>query len=282
MSLWRRDWSLRIGPVLIRPGGVVATVAFNVTRTLGREPNKATIRVANLSDSRVQQLSGLDQPQVELVAGYQGDQIETIFLGDTRDLWTLTEGVDRWTHIEAQDGGRSYRTAELDRSWPAGTTVSTVLEACATAMGVGLGNARAVAAGAQLNSGGSIYPSGTSVSGPAWRSLDRICRSCSLRWSVQSGVLQLRGTRRAAVVSAALLTPATGLLGSPSWGARDRRGGVVYTATTLMRPGIYPGRVVRIESRDLTANLLCKRTQHTGETTGAPWHIQMELQEYDA
>jgi len=285
VSLWLRDWSLQIGTVLVRLGAdprAVPTMTFNVQRSLGREPNKASIAIANLSDTMVARLSGLDGPQVELRAGYQG-QIETIFLGDARDIWTVTDGVTRWTKVEAQDGGTSYRTAELDRSFAAGTPVSTVIVACATAMGVGLGNAQSVAAAAELSSGGSTYPSGTSVSGPAWRSLDRVCRSCGLRWSVQTGVLQLRGGRRqAAVTSSVLLTPSTGLLGSPSRGARDRRGDVVYSATALLRPGIYPGRVVRIESRDLTATLLCSRTQHTGETTGPAWTVGMELKEYDA
>ncbi len=278
MSLWRRDWSLQIGLVLVRPG---PAMSFSVQRSLGREPNKATIQIANLTTTRTDQLSGLDEPQVTLVAGYVG-QTETIFLGDARDLWTVREGVDRWTKIEAQDGGRSYRTAELDRSFGPGTSVATVIDSLASAMGVGLGNVTSVAADAELSSGGNIYATGTTVSGPAWRSLDRVCASCSLRWSVQSGVLQLRGTDRAAVVSAVRLTPGTGLLGSPSRGARDRRGNTLYTATSLMRPGLYPGRVVRIESAELSASLLCKRTQHTGETTGGPWQVTMELQEYDA
>lgn len=280
IAMWKRDWSLRIGTLLIQPGdGFSATVEFDVVKTLGREPNTATIRVANLSDDRIAQLSGLDDPDIDLRAGYRG-AAENIFAGDAQDIWTVTEKPDRWTHIEARDGGRSYRTAVLGRAFPAGSSVASVIIACARAMEVGIGNATAIAATAELDTGGRIYATGTTVSGPAWRSLDRVCSSCSLRWSVQQGVLQLRRAGRPADVSAVLLSPATGLLGSPSRGQKDRRGKVTYTAASLMRPGVYPGRVVRIESRDLRADLLCKRTQHSGSTTGNDWSVTMELAEY--
>ena len=283
MNLWRRDWAVRIGTLLIRPNeGATVTVRFDVSRSTSREPNKLALQVANLSDSRVRQLSELRSPDIQLDAGYVG-ATETIFSGNVRDLWTVREGVDRWTKIEAQDGGTAYRTTTIQRSFGPGTPLPTVIEACARALGVGMGNVSAVAAQAELLSGGTVYPTGIALSGSAWRSLDRVLRSCGIRWSVQSGVLQLRQAGRAAVVQAVRLSPDTGLIGSPSRGAQDpRTRRVTYSASALMRPGIYPGRVVHIESKDLTANLLCKQTRHQGDTTGDTWMVDMELQEYDS
>ena len=283
MNLWKRDWSLRIGTVMIRPSdGHLITIRFEVSKTSGREPNKASISIANLSDARVSSLAAMDDPDIELQAGYVG-AMDTIFSGDAKDIWTTRDTPDRWTKIEAQDGGRSYRSAELDQGWDESVSLATIITSCAQAMGVGIGNAASAAARAELDSGGAIFPTGVTISGPAWRSLDRICRSCGLRWSVQSGVLQISEVGRAAVVQAVRLSPSTGLIGSPSRGAKDRRTRkYTYSATSLMRPGLYPGRVVRIESQELTANLLVQTTHHVGDTTGEDWHVDMELQEYDS
>lgn len=282
MTVRLRDWSLQIGPVLIEPGGrQQASVSFEVQKSTKREPNKAQIQVINLSDSRVQQLAGLEDVQVQLDAGYQ-DGKDTIFVGDVRDMWTVRETPDRITKIEAQDGGRSYRTASIQRSFAPGTTVASVITACAEAMGVGIGNTTALALRADLVDGGPNYATGTTLSGPAWRELSRVCTSAGIRYSIQNGVLQLRRAGRPAVTSAVRLTPDTGLIGSPTRGQRDRRTRKVsYSATALLRPGIYPGRVIRIESRDLTANLLCKNATYSGETTGSNWYVNMDLQEYD-
>ena len=283
MSLWRYDWSVQIGTLLIRPGPINNfTVKFSVARSTGREPNSCQIQIANLSDARVQELEAMDNPAVSLRAGYVG-AVDTIFSGNAPTVYTVHEIPNRWTKIEASDAGDSYRSATIERSFAADTSVATVIAACAEAMDVGMGNAASVAADAELNSGGNTYATGTVLSGPAWRQLDRVCNSCGLRWSVQSGVLQLRARGRAAETSAVRLTPSTGLIGSPTRGEKDRRTRrVTYGATSLMRPGLYPGRVVRIESRSVNANLLCKKTKHTGDTTGGDWIVEMELQEYEA
>lgn len=282
-NLEHRDWSIQVGGVFISPGapGRSLTCRFEVTKTTGREPNKCTAEILNLTRRRRNELQQLDDPQIQIIAGYH-DFSDTIFVGDARDLWVVREGVDNITHIEAEDGGRAYRTATIQRLFHAGTPISNVIEACAAAMGVGAGNTRDVAATAELESGGNNYPSGTTCSGPAWRQLNRVCQSASLRWSVQNGVLQLRAAGRAAEIRTILLSPSTGLLGSPTRGKRDERTGrVTYGARALLIPGLYPGRVIRVESREVNANLMVKRVHYSGDTTGEDWGAELELQEYD-
>lgn len=285
MTIRLRDWRLQIGTVVIAPGTGrhVPTVSFEVSKSTKREPNKARIEIMNLSDDRVEQLAGFDDVTVQLDAGYDGDDLDTIFLGDVRDLWTSRQTPDRVTRILAEDGGRSYRTASINRSFGPGTPVATVIQECATAMGVSPGNLAAVSTQAQLTNGGDNYATGTTLSGPAWRELSRVCSSCDVQWSIQNGVLQFRQSRRPAESRAVLLTPSTGLIGSPTRGEKDRRTRKVsYAVQSLLRPGLYPGRTVRVESKDLTANLQCKNAQYQGNTTGGDWYVNMDLEEYDA
>jgi len=281
-TLNQRDWAVQVGNVLMRPGapGRTLTVEFEVTKTTEREPNKATVKIYNLTPNRRDSLQELDNPQLQIIAGYR-NLTDTIFVGDARDIWTYRDGVDRITEIESEDGGTAYRTATIQQSFAAGISVANVITACAAAMGVGIGNTASVAARAELETGGSIYPTGTTLSGVAWRQLNRVCTSAGLRWSVQNGVLQLRARGRAAEVRAIRLTPATGLIGSPTRGKRDERTGrVTYGAKSQLIRGIYPGRAIVIQSSETAGNFLCKRARYSGSTTGDDWSIETELTEY--
>jgi hypothetical protein len=292
MTLWRRDWSLQVGvpgedntSLLIAPAdGDPLTVSFDISKSLrSRDPNKAKIEVFNLSQDRRDQIAQMDDPQIEFIAGYVDGLTETIFLGDARDHWSEARGTEWVTVFEAEDGGSAYRDATVNQSFGPGTPLATVITACAQAMGVGLGNTTSIAATAELDSGGNVYPSGTQLSGRAVRELERLCRSASLRWSLQTGVLQLRGAGRAAEVSAALLTQDAGLIDSPTRGRVDRRTRrVTYNATSLLRPGLYPGRVATILSKGVNGNLLIKAANYVGVTTENDWFVELELQEYDA
>ncbi len=282
-TLDTRAWSIQIGDTLITPGapGRSLKCTFEIVKSTEREPNKCTVKITNLTRRRRNALQQLEDPQIEVKAGYAG-LVDTLFVGDARDIWSYRDGVDNVTEIESEDGGTSYRTATIQQSFAENTSVSTVIGACAAAMGVGLGNTAAVSANAELSDGARVYTNGTTVSGVAHRQLNRVCRSASLRWSVQNGVLQLRAQGRAAEVRAIRLTPGTGLLGSPTRGKRDERTErVSYGAKALLIPGLYPGRVARIESREVTANLMIKRGRYVGETTGPDWFVDLELQEYE-
>ena len=253
---------------------------FEVNKSTGREPNTASVSICNLSKSRRDQLAVESSPQLELAAGYK-DLEDTIFVGDARDIWSERDGADVWTTIEAEDGGRSYRTATIEQSFAPNTPVITVLRACADAMGVGIGNADSMAASARLDNAGSQFAGGTVLSGQAWRQLDRICRSCSLRWSVQSGVLQLRQAGQPAETRALRIAPSTGMLGSPKRGTKDERSGkVAHSVRTVLIPDIYPGRVVSIESSELEGAFMVTSVSFVGESTGPDWYAELEIQEY--
>ena len=204
MSLRGRTWELRIGRLRIagddaEAGSRPLTVEFDITKSLGREPNKAQIRVANLSRRRREQIEGSDATQIQLIAGYSSEgQSDTIFVGDAREIYSTRDSTEIWTTIEAEDGGRAYRRATITATLRPNVSLASVIAEISSALGVGVGNSRSIAASAELTSGGSIFPDGLALEGPAWRAMDMVCRSAGLRWSVQAGVLQLRTSGRPA------------------------------------------------------------------------------------
>lgn len=289
MILRDRYWEVTVGTSRISSsdrsaGDRPLSMTFEVNKSLDREPNKATVKIANLTKSRRESLEKEEEPQLEIVAGYSElGMHDTIFVGDARDIYSNRDGANIWTTIEAEDGGNSYRTARLSMSFPPGASLSSVITAIAGAMGVGIGNTAAIAASATLDSGSAVFSSGLAIEGPAWRSLDTVCRSASLRWSVQNGVLQLRQQRRPAEVAATLLSPSTGLVGSPTRSAKEpRTGDIKVDATMLIVPGIYPGKVVMLSSSTVEGPWMVHSARYNGSTVSNEWYAELTLQDYDA
>lgn len=289
MRLQDRYWEITVGTKRIASastgkGRRPLAVSFEVAKSLGREPNRASVKVANLSKPTRESLEQADEPELQIRAGYQEQGLQdTIFVGDTQDIYSTREGADIWTMIESEDGGRSYRSARLAMSFDPGVALTTVLTTIAGAMGVGIGNTASVAASATLSSGSNIFPRGLAIEGPAWRSLDTVCRSAELRWSVQNGVLQLRQQRRPAEVTATLLSPSTGLIGSPARTSRDpRTGDISVTATSLIVPGLFPGTVVVLDSTTVQGSWMVHTVRYTGSTIANDWYAELTLKEYDA
>ena len=265
--LFGRYFELRLGSLRV----VGASIKFEIVKTLGREPNTANLRLANLAQSTRDQLA--TDTEIEVRAGYEDDH-DVLFIGDARDVWTERDGPDLWSVIEAEDGGRAYRAATMERSWDSQVSPHDAIAACVEALDIGRGNLATASTTAS-------YAEGLVLSGLAWRQLDRVCRDAGLRWSVQNGNLQLRQSGHPAETSAVHLTPGTGLIGSPKRSKRDARTHrVTAEARSLITPGLYPGRVVVLDSSTVEGNWRINRVRYQGETRGAPWYADLELEEY--
>lgn len=264
-------------------------VAFSVERTRTREPNKAEITIWNLNGNNRARLQRLAKDaRASVQAGYKG-RIGEIFLGTIIDVRSTKERADWVTTIEAADGGRALRTARVNESFPAGTSVAKVLEKIAGRLGVGIGNAsRAKLATAALRFGDRVasreFVQGTVASGSASDEFTRILSSCGLEWSVQGEEIQVldRGgsLERPPVRLAApsILSDGTGLIGSPEVG----KDGIVK-ARALLNPDIVPGRLVEIESREVLRSLFrVVRASYVGNTAGQDWYVDIEAKERGA
>ena len=284
-ELWGRVWSLQVGALLLEglapdTGADLTTLAveFTVKKSLTREPNEAEITIRNLGREHRAAIAAMGaDATVILKAGYQETGLEQIFSGDLRASPASWDGAQVTTTLEGSDGGRTYRSARIQRSFAPGTPVYTVLAAAVDALGVGQGNLPYLRSQIRLTATGDTYPGGTTLSGPARDEVSRIVRGCGGSWSIQNGNFQLRlagPARRTAL----LATPRTGLVGSPS--QETDRGRTVVKAEVLLLPGLYPGRIVQIESREVEGNFEIFRVEYKGETRGDAWGATLELRPY--
>lgn len=284
--LFGRTWRVQVGPLVVEEP---LRVGFEIERTARSTPNSATVRLYNLGDESRSAVENAAEGLVVVEAGYRGERRQ-IFRGavvraraggrgsGAAGPTTLErDGADSVLTVEAHDGGVEYQRARVARSYEPGVAVVTVLRDCAEALGLGEGNLREVEAVAALDGGQTTYPEGTVLTGQASRELSRILRSYGLRWSAQHGVVQV--TRRGAALQsrAVVLSPTSGLIGSPEIGTRGRA-----TVRALLSAEVWPGRRVRVESDRLEATLVVRAVKFEGDSHAEPWYAVAELAPEDS
>jgi len=305
--LFGRSWYVSIGDVEITD----LDIEFSVFKSIKREPNKCSLKVFGLSEATRQRIeSQLDyvttsrtvpkppgsattgnepqttrietrslragRPWIELKAGY-GPTPNTLFFGQTgaQGIVTQADGVDVAMLIEAKDGGESYQRARINQSFAAGSTVEDVLRASVSALGIGEGNLSDFATNLALTNGTTQFVTGYTASGPARDTVDSIIRGAGLRWAIQNGVLTIRRRGQPLQVEAVLLSPETGLIGSPTV---DPQG--IVTAVCLIQTGIDPGRKVHLKSRQFDGGYQVRSVTYTGSTTEEDWTATLTLVKY--
>jgi hypothetical protein len=254
-------------------------LAFQVTRTLKpKTPNTCELRLYNLSRSLRRELASKVKADgsifVSLAAGYRG-RLSQIFRGDLRDVFSMREDTGWVTTISSGDGEQARRTARIRRAFPPGTKVEVMLRALSDSLGVGLGNsAQALVGPKRLLHGSSEFVTGAVAHGNSAELLTDLLNSVGMEWSVQDGELQVLDKGRALAGEAVLLTPATGLIGSPEPGHKG-----TVRATSLLIPGLFPGALVRIESEEVEATFRLERVDYSGSTSDDDWSAHLQGRE---
>lgn len=288
--LFKHAWSLRVDDLKLD----ALNFKFAVEKDTKAEPNRLQLQVFNLSRDHVAQITkrakstGSTGVNVQLSAGYV-DDVHLIFDGDAREIFTTQNDSDRITTIAAHDGGRAFRESRINQAFAPGASVSSVIQACAKAMSIGIGNANDVATGSSVDGLGPSFPNGITLSGKASDQLTRVARAAGLTWSVQNGVLQLLKGGQPLQTAAVRIASDTGMVGSPSVDmecsvagsskSKTKKAGLV-NVRTLMVPGIYPGRKVVLDTEDFNGGYQVVASRYIGDTAGNEWEIHSKVKAY--
>jgi hypothetical protein len=268
--LFDRAYSLQIEDITV--SGL--NITFTVKRSLSAKvPGRCDISVFNLSSETRKHLHAMRDVFVSLEAGYATGK-SVIYRGDLVESWSSREGTEWTTTITSDDGGKKRRTKRVQKNYLNGATLQTIIRDLAGALEVGLGNTDAIAPLAKFwKTKQAAVSKGFTASGDAVSQLDRIARSCGLSWSIQDGQLQFLVIGGATTDPPQLLTSDTGLIESPELG-KDQ----IVKCRTLMIPGLYPGRVVELETRYTTGLYRIETATHQGESDSVhTWHVELEL-----
>jgi hypothetical protein len=272
---FKRIWKVRIGELETED----LRIDFRVTQTLGKEPNTCDLKVTNLSEASRGKLKGARLPVV-LQAGYKG-QIENqsiLFSGDTRTIDHIREKADWTTHVQCGDGERAYQYDRLSRSFGNNTPVVDVIKYAADGLSVNRGNLDEMLA--QYPPVLPTFYFGYVAFGRAGDILSDLLSSCGLKHSVHNGALlvtskvQGQGT----VTTQVVLTPSTGLLGSPEHTPPDNKGKPgTLKFKCLLNARLRPSTLVRISSANIDDGVfVLQKVEHQGDSHGSDWVTSCE------
>lgn len=263
MRIFDRAWRVQVGDL----DASAMACKFKISRTLSGYAGTCELEIRNLTDEHRRAIVAAPRRTtfVEVMAGYR-DGMSLLFRGDKRKAIPAREGPDWLVKITAGDGEHAMRNTRVSRSFARNTTVQSVVEHIASAMGVGVGNAAEALRGASLGQVGGIFPEGTVLYGLASAELTRLVASVGMEWSVQDGNLQILPRGGALARTAILLSPSTGLIETPE--VVNRR---TLTVKACLIPGLVPGQQVVIESAVATGAWRISQAEYAGDTHGAEW-----------
>ncbi len=264
------------------------TIAFKVKKTLKPDPNTATVEIYNLAQASRKVLEDASKLVMRLEAGFVETGTSQIYFGEVRSAWTEWDGPTCKTTIATGDSEKEIQEARIHVPIGPGVPADIALLAIAKAIKVGPGNlAQAVAL---LKTKGLVlgmFGSGTVISGNAARELTDFCRSARLEWSIQDGKLQILDKSKPLQEKAVLLSPDSGLVGSPSIDfnatSKSKKGGIYVKARSFIIPDLLPGAKVVVDAKSVHGAFRIEEIEYTGETSGgdsSPWYADMVLRSY--
>jgi hypothetical protein len=250
-------------------------IQFQVHKGTGKEPNTCEVRIYNLAEKTRSGMQKKYAPVI-LTAGYEGNAA-VIFNGDARTVDHVKQGSEWVTIAKCGDGERAYTFQRISRSFGPGTRIVDVALACADALGLNPGNLREELDKGSFRGGLTEFTNGRVVHGKASAELDKVLRGIGLSWSVQNGEIQVLRGDAPAPGRAVLLSPASGLIGSPEHGSPEKKGKPSpIKARSLLQPQIICGGRVEIQSRSMNGQFAVKKVTHAGDSRGLDWYTDLE------
>lgn len=248
------------------------STSFDVVKSLSaKTPNTAEIRIWNLNADHRKQLQELEKVYVSIEAGYESGT-SLVFRGDLRDVSTRRDGAE-WVTTITSDSGRRARKQRIVKSFAPGTSISDVLDHAAKAMGLRIGNTALKTVSAKIagTQAGQFF-NGYALAGTLGDEMDRLAKSTGLEWSVQDDELQFLDRGRPLAQEGVLLTPETGLIGSPERGNKG-----TTEVRCLMIRDLQPGRRVKIVSKHVSGIFRIETTKHRGGSAEKEWYVDLEV-----
>jgi hypothetical protein len=240
-------------------------IAFEIDKNSEAAPNVAKVHIYNLKQSSRAELEATGLVMI-LQVGYSGigqgkPLVSSIFSGDLRKATTKRQGADMITTLEAGDGEKAITEARVEQTFGESTAISSVINVLAKKLGVAVG---------KISPALGDVVHGLSLTGNVADNLTAITAKAGLEWFVSDGELHILAPRSGTNEPAILLTPETGLIGIPN------KTNEIVEVESLINPGIKPGRMLRVESKELTGTFRVRRARYEGDTEGQSWRVAVE------
>lgn len=304
MALFDRVAELIVG----ESGGKVVSIkdlrfSFTIEKNASSTPNQSVIRIWNMREETRRIVETVNNAVI-LKAGYAQDTgPQTIFVGVVTRSTTMREGPDWITELELADGLIAYRDGKAALQFPVGSNALTVVAGIAGQFGLPVKPLPTDVA--------KTYPHGFSFVGRLRDAMNKACDYAGLEWSIVDHEIQIIKKGGVAKKRAIVLSPDTGMIGSPqpeaktmseknaaksgltvdNAGVRVKKSDTTktgkkrttlevqgYSVDSLLQPSINPGSYVQVKSFAIDGEFFrVESVTHRGDTGGGEWKTSMVL-----
>ena len=258
--------SVQVGTRLIED----LRMTFKVKKKIKKSLNELDLRIYNLSEISRKELQ-TNNEYVLLLAGYPNN-VEVIFSGDAMQITHYKDGSDWISHIEASDGIRKKRSKRVSKSFGKGAKASDVAIELAKATDFGIGNAITELRKGNVRNALTEFAHGYVAVGNASEQFDKIVRTMGYDWSIQDDSIQVVSSQGVVGDEIVLLTPETGLIGSPEVGDEG-----YVRATSLIQQRLLPGKAVHLISEQFDGIYRIEEVEFDGDTHNNNWYANLEM-----
>lgn len=274
MTLFNRNIAVTFGTAGDAKKVTQLHVEFNVVHQR-KEPNTATVSIFNLASTTREKLATKDPNglplQILIEAGY-GDELEQLYLGRIRNAISTRNGESWVTTIDSGDGEAEVQKAHVDVTFPKGAKVTDVLSQLIKKTGLGPGDL--VSKIQQNGFSGTFdqFARGLAVSGNADNKIKQISQALGMTASVQDGVYTAFEEKAGGKATGFILTPETGLIGSPESGKEG-----TIKSRSLLLPKLRPGHLIGLKSAQFDGTYRVQKATHSGAWRGQEWYTELDL-----
>lgn len=237
-------------------------IQFKIEKTNESSTNKSEISIFNLSQE-TRSLFEAKGTRVHLSIGYLGlspnklvgstSNVDLVFVGDITKIDQSLNPPDLITKIISGDGDNRHRNAKHTRGYPPNTKLLTALNNVSDDFGL----SRKVF----VDIPDITIAHGLALRGLCRNHMDTLTQPNGLEWSIQDDALQVIPVGGTTSENPILLNKDTGLIGSPKKGEKGK-----IEFTSLIQPGLKPGRKVQIQSDVLSGFFKIRKVIHDGDS----------------
>lgn len=288
MRFWKQTYRINF-PKLNKSFENNLKINFSIEKDTTKESNKSKLEIYNLSESSRKAIEVADN-EVEIYAGYE-DGAVLCFRGTVTYGYTKDSGTECITSLDLADGTVALRDSYCSLSYAPNTPAKTIIQRCATEMGVPIVYGDDVG---ELEN----YKNGFSFYGQAPECLTEVCNALGLSWSIQNNILNIILAGGTATNRGLVFSAQSGLIGlperivqaeyksnktTPKRKAKQKakkeepRKKAGWRIETLLVPSVNPGDMVKVESRIITGWFRVEKVRHSGEYNGQRWNSEMDL-----
>lgn len=257
-------------------------ITFRSSKTASPSLNECTIVIKNISKDTEEYLSNsaTNEIFVKLEAGYKNSPLTLIAVGAVQEIKGSFRGNAKDVTLVVSDGYTQVKEARSSISFKKGVPYKDVLNALIHDLGLPEG---------QVDNISEKLPRSLAYTGSTWEGLKQVAGILGYTPSIQNFTVHFVKRRGGGLKNISVISPSTGLIGSPS--PLDGSSGVLIKDTestkkgvkfsTLIDGAITPNTIISLQSASYYGTYKVLKTTHEGDYEGTSWYVVVEAEETD-